>query len=62
MEGTLRRLVTPGEMQRGRLALEAAVLPRAHCLQLGQKFLTALAHQSLEDTLKDRGYRSDVLL
>lgn len=54
--------MTPGEMQRGRLALEAAVLPRAHCLQLGQKFLTALARQSLEDTLKDRGYRSDMLL
>lgn len=46
LEGRLRRQVTPRKMQRGRLALEAAALPRAHCLQLGQKFYTALARQS----------------
>lgn len=52
--------MTQGEMQRSRLALEVAALPSAHCLHptwADVPHSSGLPEESLEDTLKDRGYR-----
>lgn len=56
--------MTTGKMQRGRLALEAAGPTQGSLLATWTEVphSSGPPEESLEDTLMDRGYRSDMLL